>query len=99
MTAAASFPWYCSLPVIGKTEWEEVMKPRYTLGLTLVTGIAIGAIAMQGLHAQTKLKAYSVGELEPIAGATVSPSYLTNVRKAITIPMVAHCAPWVRFSI
>jgi uncharacterized protein (DUF1330 family) len=71
------------LPVIGKTQWEEVMKPRYTLGLTLVTGIAIGAIAMQGLHAQTKLKAYSVGELEPIAGATVSPSYLTNVRKAI----------------
>jgi uncharacterized protein (DUF1330 family) len=83
MRAGRSFPWYCSLPVIGKTEWEEVMKPRYTLGLTLVAGIAIGAIAMQGLHAQTKLKAYSIGELEPIAGATPSPSYLTNVRKAI----------------
>ena len=59
------------------------MKPRYTLGLTLVSGIAIGAIAMQGLHAQTKLKAYSVAEIEPIGGATLSPSYLTNVRKAI----------------
>jgi uncharacterized protein (DUF1330 family) len=59
------------------------MKTRYTLGLTLVTGVAIGAIAMHGLHAQTKLKAYSVGEIEPIAGATLSPSYLDNIRKEI----------------
>jgi uncharacterized protein (DUF1330 family) len=59
------------------------MKTRYTLGLTLITGVAIGAIAMHGLHAQTKLKAYSVGEIEPIAGATLSPSYLDNIRKEI----------------
>ena len=30
-----------------------------------------------------KLKAYSVGEIEPIAGATLSPSYLDNIRKEI----------------
>ena len=52
--------------------------------LTLVTGIAIGAIAMQALNAQTKLKAYSVAEVEPIAGATLSPSYLDNIRKVIS---------------
>ena len=35
------------------------------------------------MHAQTKLKAYSVGEIEPIAGATVSPGYVDAARKAI----------------
>ena len=59
------------------------MKSQYTMGLTLLAGIAIGALAMQGLYAQTKLKAYSVGEIEPIAGATLSPSYLDNIRKEI----------------
>jgi uncharacterized protein (DUF1330 family) len=60
------------------------MKSQYTMGLTLVAGIAIGAIAMQGLHAQgAKLKAYSVGEIEPIGGATLSASYLDAARKAI----------------
>jgi uncharacterized protein (DUF1330 family) len=31
----------------------------------------------------TKLKAYSVGEIEPIGGATLSPSYLDNIKKEI----------------
>ena len=75
---------HCRLPIIGDTHWEEIMKPRYALGLTLVTGMAIGALAMQGLHAQgAKLKAYSVGEIEPIGGATLSASYLDNIRKEI----------------
>jgi hypothetical protein len=38
---------------------------------------------MQGLHAQTKLKAYSIGEIEPIAGATVSPAYIEAARRAL----------------
>jgi uncharacterized protein (DUF1330 family) len=60
------------------------MKSQCTMGLTLFAGIAIGALAMQGLHAQgAKLKAYSVGELEPIGSATVSGSYLDAARKAI----------------
>jgi uncharacterized protein (DUF1330 family) len=60
------------------------MKAQYTMGLTLVAGIAIGAFAMQGLHAQgAKLKAYSIGEIEPIGGATVSTAYLDAARKAI----------------
>jgi uncharacterized protein (DUF1330 family) len=59
------------------------MKPRYTMGLTLLAGIAIGALAMQGLHAQaTKLKAYSVSELEPFDTAAQA-AYLPGVRKAI----------------
>ncbi len=30
------------------------MKTRYTVALTLLAGIAIGAAAVQGLHAQAK---------------------------------------------
>jgi uncharacterized protein (DUF1330 family) len=53
------------------------------LALSLLAGVALGGSAVQGLHAQTKLKAYSIGEIIPIAGATVSPSYLAAARKAL----------------
>ena len=61
------------------------MKRRYALGLTMVAGMAIGALAVEALHAQgAKLKAYSIGEIIPIAGATISASYLDAARKAIS---------------
>ena len=59
------------------------MKTRYTMALTLVAGVAIGATAVQGLHAQAKPKAYSIGEIEPLGGAA-DPAYITTARKAIT---------------
>src|ERR1700730_6177834 len=61
------------------------MRTRYTLALSLslLAGVALGGLAVQGLHAQAKLKAYSIGEIEPIAGATVSPSYIAAARKAL----------------
>src|SRR6202022_4879669 len=39
--------------------------------------------AGQGLHAKSKLKAYTNAEIVLIAGATVSPGYLYAARKAI----------------
>src|SRR3984893_3344835 len=59
------------------------MRTRYTLALSLLAGVALGGVSVQGLHAQAKLKAYSIGEIIPIAGATVSPSYLAAARKAL----------------
>jgi uncharacterized protein (DUF1330 family) len=60
------------------------MKTKYTVALSTLVGVAIGAVAMQGLHAQgAKLKAWSVGEIEPVSGATVSASYLKDARDAI----------------
>src|SRR5690349_21557704 len=59
------------------------MKTRYTLGLSLLAGIALGGLSIHGLHAQAKLKAYSIGEIIPIPGATISPSYLAAARKAL----------------
>jgi uncharacterized protein (DUF1330 family) len=49
----------------------------------LIAGVAIGAIAVQGLHTQgTKLKAYSVGEIE-VLDASAQAAYLPAARKAI----------------
>jgi uncharacterized protein (DUF1330 family) len=60
------------------------LKTKYTVTLSLLVGMAIGSIAMQELHAQAaKLKAWSVAEIEPIGGATVSASYLKAARDAI----------------
>jgi uncharacterized protein (DUF1330 family) len=59
------------------------MRTRYTVALSLLAGVALGGLSVQGLHAQARLKAYSIGEIVPIAGATVSPSYLAVARKAL----------------
>jgi len=40
------------------------MKSKYTVGLSALGGIAIGALAMQGLHAQGKPPVYIVNEVE-----------------------------------
>ena len=40
------------------------MKTWYTTSLTLLAGIAIGALAVQGLHAQSKPPVYYVAEID-----------------------------------
>jgi len=59
------------------------MKSNYRTMMVLLAGVAIGAIALQGLHAQgAKLKAYSISEsqiLDPEAQA----AYLPAARKLI----------------
>ena len=59
------------------------MKTCLTVSVAMLTGAVLGGFAVQGLHAQTKLKAYSIGEIIPIAGAQVSPAYLVAARKAL----------------
>ena len=46
------------------------LNSKYKVALSMIAGAALGATAMQGLHAQAKLKAYSVGEIERIGFAT-----------------------------
>jgi uncharacterized protein (DUF1330 family) len=55
------------------------MKPKIVIAA--VAGAAVGATAMQALHAQAKLKAYSVAEVERIG--TLPADYLPTIRKAI----------------
>ncbi len=45
------------------------MKVNYKLALTLLAGVALGAAAVQGLHAQAKPKAYLVSESEVLDAA------------------------------
>ena len=52
------------------------MKTKYTVALSMLAGVAIGAVAVQGLQAQGKPKAYTVSELEsldPNAQAAFTP--------------------------
>ena len=57
------------------------MKFHFTM--TLLAGVAVGAIALQALHAQgAKLKAYSIGEIE-ILDPSAQAAYLPAARKAL----------------
>jgi uncharacterized protein (DUF1330 family) len=64
------------------------MKIGYVM--TLLAGVAIGAIGLEGLHAQgAKKKAYSVSELE-IIDPSAQAAYLPGARKALE---AAHGRP------
>ena len=58
------------------------MNTKFKITLAVVAGAALGAAATQGLHAQAKLKAYSVSELD-ITDAKAQDAYLPNARKVI----------------
>jgi uncharacterized protein (DUF1330 family) len=58
---------------------DSFMKQRIALGLTLLAGVAIGATAIQGLHAQTKAPTYVVVAIRSISDADV---YKSVIEKA-----------------
>jgi uncharacterized protein (DUF1330 family) len=45
------------------------MNTKFKIAMAVVAGAALGAAAMQGLHAQAKQKAYTVAELETLDAA------------------------------
>jgi uncharacterized protein (DUF1330 family) len=61
------------------------MNSKLKTAMAVVAGAALGAAAMQGLHAQAKLKAYTVAELETLdagAQATYVPAVLAAQKAA-----------------
>ena len=60
------------------------MKPRYTVGLSICVGLAIGAAAVQALHAQSKPLAYVVAEIDVINPEPYDKEYVPPAAKAIT---------------
>jgi uncharacterized protein (DUF1330 family) len=59
------------------------MRSNFRIAMILFAGVAIGAIAVQGLHAQgAKLKAYVVSESD-VLDAKALTAYLPAARKAI----------------
>jgi uncharacterized protein (DUF1330 family) len=57
------------------------MNTKFKIAMAIVAGAALGAAAMQGLHAQAKLKAYTVAELETLDAAAQA-SYVPAVLAA-----------------
>ena len=48
----------------------------------MIAGAALGSAAIQDLHAQAKLKAYSISELD-VFNAEAQKAYVVGARKAI----------------
>ena len=66
------------------------MKSNFRIAMAMFACAAIGAIAVQGLHAQgAKLKAYSIAENE-VLNASAQATYLAAARKAVE---AAHGRP------
>jgi uncharacterized protein (DUF1330 family) len=59
------------------------MRSNYKIAMVLLAGVALGALAVEGLHAQgAKLKAYVISENE-ILDASAQAAYLPTARKLI----------------
>jgi uncharacterized protein (DUF1330 family) len=60
-----------------------MMKTRYTAALSVLAGLAVGAAAVQALHAQAKPPAYVVGEIEVTNLTPYDKEYVPAAMKAI----------------
>lgn len=58
------------------------MKTKYTVALSMIAGITVGVVAIQGLHAQSTAKAYVVTEVE-IINQEAQNAYLPKVGEVI----------------
>ena len=58
------------------------MKTVYTVALSMFAGAALGAVAIQGLQAQGKAKAYTVSELETL-DPTAQAAFTTSAQAAL----------------
>jgi hypothetical protein len=69
--------------------WRKVMKTRFTVALSLLAGAALGAAAVQGLHAQAKPKAFILTESEVLDAAALA----AYKRRRLLIAPVASPRP------
>jgi uncharacterized protein (DUF1330 family) len=62
------------------------MKTCFTVALSILAGIAIGAVAVEGLHAQAKPPAYVIGEID----VTNQDGYAKEYQPAAIKALEAH---------
>jgi uncharacterized protein (DUF1330 family) len=67
------------------------VKTAYTVALSMLAGIAVGAVAIQGLHAQSSPKAYVVTEIE-IIDQDAQNAYIPKVGEVIKATGGAYVA-------
>jgi uncharacterized protein (DUF1330 family) len=58
------------------------MKTHLTVALSMLVGVTVGAVVIEGLHAQSTLKAYVVSEIEVI-NPEAQAAYLPKVTEVI----------------
>jgi uncharacterized protein (DUF1330 family) len=63
---------------------EEALKARYTVALSMLAGVALGAAAVQALQAQAKPPAYVVAEIDIQNLEPFDKEYVPPASKAIT---------------
>jgi uncharacterized protein (DUF1330 family) len=59
------------------------MKTQYAVALALLTGVGLGAAAVQGLHAQAKPPAYVIAEIDVANQEGYAKEYLPAGSKAV----------------
>jgi uncharacterized protein (DUF1330 family) len=70
--------------VIVKCQQEEAMKTRYSVALSVLAGVAVGAAAVHALHAQAKPPAYVIAEIDVANVEPFDREYVPNASKAVT---------------
>jgi uncharacterized protein (DUF1330 family) len=60
-----------------------IMNTRLTIAISMLAGIALGAIAVQGLHAQAKPPAYAIAEIDGADQQGYAREYLSRNLKPI----------------
>ena len=59
------------------------MKTHYTVTLAILAGFGLGAVAVQGLHAQAKPPVYQVVEIDPVNMESYLKDYVPKAQVAI----------------
>jgi uncharacterized protein (DUF1330 family) len=90
---------------------EDIMKTRYTVTLAMLAGFGLGAVAVQGLHAQAKPPIYYIAEIDvsnidaytkeysPIAQATIKAAGGRLLAAGQNVTSVEGAAPTKRVAI
>jgi uncharacterized protein (DUF1330 family) len=60
------------------------MKTRCTVALSVLAGVAVGAVAVQALHAQAKPSAYVIAEIDVTNVEPYDKEYVPPAAKAVT---------------
>jgi uncharacterized protein (DUF1330 family) len=66
-----------------KCHQEEAMKTRYAVALSILAGVAVGAAAVQALHAQAKPPAYVIAEIDVTNLEPFDREYVPPAAKAV----------------
>src|SRR5437868_14925462 len=62
---------------------EEIMKTGYTVALAMFAGFGLGAVAVQGLHAQAKPPVYQITEIDVLNQEAYLRDYAPKAQAAI----------------